>query len=284
MKKINQIYTAISAPIADLSTFRALPTGSVNHLDPFLFLNHHGPQHYETENRGLPFGPHPHRGFETLTFILQGDIVHKDSGGHQDTIQAGGVQWMTAGRGVIHTEISSEEFKEKGGMEEVIQLWLNLPSNLKKTVPAYTGLQKDQIPEINLNEGGILIYPVSGTWNGQEGPIKSLTGIEIARLKFKAGSTYTIRIPASRNILFYVVNGELRVNGSRTATHNLVEFGLEGEEIQIVATQDSELILGHGEPYNEPIVAHGPFVMNSEKEIMEAMRDYQMGKMGVWIE
>lgn len=282
MKKIKQVHKAVSAPIADLSTFRALPLGPVAHLDPFLFLNHHGPQQYEPENRGLPFGPHPHRGFETLTFILQGDIVHQDSGGHQDTIQAGGVQWMTAGRGVIHTEISSEAFKEKGGMEEVIQLWLNLPAALKMTTPAYTGLQKDQIPEVQAGNGKVSIFPVAGTWAGQAGPIKSLTGIEIARFSMQAGGSYAFEVPESRNVLFYVVNGEVRVNGSAAGTHNLVEFSHEGEEILIVATHDSELIIGHGQPYNEPIVAHGPFVMNSEKQIMEAMRDYQMGKMGFW--
>src|SRR5690606_22064048 len=282
MRKIKTIHKAVSAPIADLTTHRALPTGSVAHLDPFLFLNHHGPQEYKAGNRGLPFGPHPHRGFETLTFILQGDIVHQDSGGGKDKIEAGGVQWMTAGRGVIHSEVSSEAFKKNGGMEEVIQLWFNLPSNLKMTKPAYTGLQKDEIPEVSADNGNVKIYPVSGTWANQQGPIKPLTDIAIARLKFNKEGHYTLKIPTSRNVLLYVVNGEVRVNGSRAVTHNLVEFRLEGEEILIVAAQDSEIILGHAEPFNEPIVAQGPFVMNSQKEIMEAMRDYQSGKMGVW--
>src|SRR5688572_840151 len=239
MRKIKKIHKAISAPIADLTTFRALPTNSVDHLDPFLFLNHHGPQKYEPENRGLPFGPHPHRGFETLTFILQGDIVHKDSSGGQDKINAGGVQWMTAGRGVIHTEISSEEFKEKGGMEEVLQLWFNLPSKLKMTAPAYTGLQKDKIPEVQVDGGNVSIYPVSGNWENEKGPVKSLTGIEIARIKLKKDGHYTLEIPENRNVLFYVINGDVRVNGSNAEMHSLVEFGKEGEEIQIVAVEDS---------------------------------------------
>ena len=128
------------------------------------------------------------------------------------------------------------------------------------------------------------LYNEIGTWENTEGPVKSLTGIEIARLKFKKDGHYTIKIPAERNMLFYVVNGEVRVNGSLARTHNLVEFSNEGEEILVVAQQDTELIFGHGEPYNEPIIAHGPFVMNTEKQIMEAMRDYQMGKMGVLIE
>src|SRR5688572_20127875 len=242
MRKIKKIHKAISAPIADLTTFRALPTNSVDHLDPFLFLNHHGPQKYEPENRGLPFGPHPHRGFETLTFILQGDIVHKDSSGGQDKINAGGVQWMTAGRGVIHTEISSEEFKEKGGMEEVIQIWLNLPAKLKMAPPTYTGLQKDKIPALEIDNGNVTIFPVSGEWEKQQAPIKPLTGIEIARIKMKKGGKYSISIPAERNILFYVVNGEVAVNENTVATHHLVEFGNEGEEIKIEAQQESELI------------------------------------------
>jgi redox-sensitive bicupin YhaK (pirin superfamily) len=283
MRKINKIYKAVPSPIGDLKTYRALPTNEIDFIDPFLFLNHHGPQVYGPNNNGLPFGPHPHRGFETLTFILAGDVMHRDSSGGKSVINEGGIQWMTAGRGVIHTEVSSEEFKEKGGNEELIQIWLNLPAKLKMTQPSYTGLQKDQVPTLEV-ENGVSIQPVSGNWKGHQGPVKSLTGIEIARLKLKKGATYTTTIPESRNILFYILNGKLKVNGETAGMHNLVGFSNEGEEIKMEALEDTELILGHGEPFNEPIVAHGPFVMNSQKEIMEAMRDYQMGKMGVWIE
>ncbi|HSI91171.1 MAG TPA: pirin family protein [Adhaeribacter sp.] len=283
MRKIKKIHKAISSPIGDLKTFRALPTGQIDHLDPFLFLNHHGPQVYGPGNQGLPFGPHPHRGFETLTFILAGDVMHRDSGGGKSIITEGGIQWMTAGRGVIHTEVSSEEFKAKGGNLELIQIWLNLPSELKMTEPAYFGLQKDQVPVFTL-ENGVAIQPVAGQWNGHTGPVNPLTDIEIARLKLQKGATYATRIPAGRNILCYILNGNLLVNGQQAGTHNLVEFANEGEEIKIEALEPAELILGHGQPYNEPIVAHGPFVMNSQQEIMEAIRDYQTGKMGVWSE
>src|SRR5690606_10186388 len=125
MRNIKAIHRPVYAPIDDLITYRAMPTHSVQDIDPFLFLNHHGPQVYPANNNGLPFGPHPHRGFETLTFIFKGDIMHKDTGGGESVIREGGIQWMTAGRGLIHAEVSSEEFKRSGGEEEVIQIWLN---------------------------------------------------------------------------------------------------------------------------------------------------------------
>ena len=136
MRKIVAIHDAVYEPIADLKTYRALPNASIKHIDPFLFLNHHGPQIYPPNNHGLPFGPHPHRGFETVTFILDGDIYHKDSGGNQGTIVPGGVQWMTAGSGLIHSEISSESFKERGGKLEILQLWVNLPARHKLAKPS----------------------------------------------------------------------------------------------------------------------------------------------------
>ena len=144
MKTIKANHKAEYQPIADLVTYRAMPTKQVtmNQLDPFIFLNHHGWQEYKPGNNGLPFGPHPHRGFETVTFILEGDLTHKDSSGAESVIKAGGVQWMTAGSGLVHAEISSEEFKKKGGPLEILQLWVNLPAKYKMTQPKYVGLQK----------------------------------------------------------------------------------------------------------------------------------------------
>jgi redox-sensitive bicupin YhaK (pirin superfamily) len=138
-KTIRQQHAAYRDDIGDLITRRPLPGPGIDQLDPFLFLNHHGPQLYGPHNRGLPFGPHPHRGFETVTFILQGSLAHRDSGGHESVIHAGGVQWMTAGSGLIHAEVSPESFLENGGPLEILQLWVNLPSRLKMTRPAYAG-------------------------------------------------------------------------------------------------------------------------------------------------
>ncbi len=176
-KEVIKIHNAVYEPIADLTTWRAVPTHSIRHLDPFLFLNHHGPQEYPPQNNGLPFGPHPHRGFETLTFILQGDITHRDSATGESVIKAGGIQWMTAGKGLVHAEVSSDEFKKNGGMEEVLQLWMNLPAKYKMVDPSYKGLQADEIPNIEEDGGKVTIHLVSGQWKEHQGPIDSLTGL-----------------------------------------------------------------------------------------------------------
>jgi quercetin 2,3-dioxygenase len=282
MRKIKKIHKAIYSPIDNLITFRAMPTGSINHIDPFLFLNHHGPQKYPAGNDGLPFGPHPHRGFETLTIIYKGDIVHWDSGGSKSVINEGGIQWMTAGRGLIHSEISSDEFKQKGGTVEVIQIWLNLPARLKLIAPNYIGLQKDKIPVTFTDNGKVKINAISGRWNNIEGAVTPLTDIHISDIKIKAGGQFAINIESVRNILFYVVEGNLLVNNVSTTIHDLVEFTNEGENILIEAKSDSVFILGYGQPFKEPIVAEGPFVMNNIAEIKQAYIDYSQGKMGSW--
>ncbi len=279
-KQINQIHEAIYDPIADLSTWRAMPTRSINNLDPFLFLNHHGPQNYGPNNNGLPFGPHPHRGFETLTFVLQGDITHKDSVTGESVITAGGIQWMTAGKGLIHAEVSSDEFKQKGGMEEVIQLWMNLPSKYKMVDPKYMGLQKESIPSISLDNGKVQLNLVSGTYQSHEGPIDSITNLFTSTINMSKGGQFEDSMPEGSQVLFYVINGEVEVNGITAKEHQLVEMGLEGEKIEVRALEDSQLIYCYGTPFKEPIVAHGPFVMNTQQEIREAIYDYQSGKLG----
>ncbi|MCC3160719.1 pirin family protein [Hymenobacter sp. 15J16-1T3B] len=282
MRTIKQQHRAVSAPIDDLITYRALPTRSVEHLDPFLFLNHHGPQVYKANNRGLPFGPHPHRGFETVTFILEGDIMHEDTGGHQSVINAGGIQWMTAGRGLIHAEVSSPEFKRQGGPLEILQLWVNLPARHKMTEPRYVGLQEPDIPRVSLDEGRVSLQAVSGEWAGTPGAVQPLADIALATVHFKAGGTLTLSIPAAHTIFFYVVRGRLRVQEQETEALRLVEFNHDGDDLRIEALSDAVLLLGHALPFHEPIVAYGPFVMNTQQEIQQAYQDYQAGKFGQW--
>jgi redox-sensitive bicupin YhaK (pirin superfamily) len=281
MRNVIQKHRAVNAPIADLVTYRAIPTQSVEYIDPFLFLNHHGPQVYRPKNNGLPFGPHPHRGFETVTFILEGDILHKDSGGHESVIQAGGIQWMTAGSGLIHAEVSSNEFKKTGGPLEILQLWVNLPARFKMTEPRYIGLQQNEIPTAVLAEG-VTVHAVSGDWSGTAGAVKPLADVALAWVDFSEGATITLPIAASRSIFFYVVRGSVRVNGTEAFARELVEFGHDGDELAIEALTDSVLLLGHAEPFGEPVVSAGPFVMNTEGEIRQAYADYQQGKFGRW--
>ncbi len=279
LRPVRRIHDAVRDDIADLVTRRAMPTASINSIDPFLFLNHHGPQTYGSPNHGLPFGPHPHRGFETVTFILDGDIAHSDTGGHESVIEAGGVQWMTAGSGLVHMESSSAAFKKRGGGMECLQLWVNLPASLKMTKPRYIGLQRQHIPEID--ENGVTIRAISGHWGDAKPAMEPLYDIAIAEVHFDAGAKKTFTIPAGRNIFFYVVRGNVEVNGQHARQFQLVEFGTEGTEISVTAHSAAMILFGHAVPMNEPIVAQGPFVMNTRAEIMAAFEDYQQGKFGL---
>jgi len=282
MKTIKAKHKAEYEPIADLVTYRAMPTRlmPMNELDPFIFLNHHGWQEYPPNNNGLPFGPHPHRGFETVTFILEGDLTHKDSSGAISIIKAGGVQWMTAGSGLVHAEISSDNFKKTGGPLEILQLWINLPAKHKMAKPLYRGLQKEEIPVKLWDEGKVVAQIVAGDWDGVKGPIKALTDIHLANISFKAGGRASFSIEKNKTVFLYVVKGKTRINGEDADMHHLIEFSHEGSSIEIKAVTDAMLLFGYATPFNEPFAAYGPFVMNTQQEIMEAYEDYHAGKFG----
>ncbi|BBI54821.1 hypothetical protein HORIV_72420 [Vreelandella olivaria] len=243
--------------IGDLTTRRPLPGPGLEQLDPFLFLNHHGPQTYPANNQGLPFGPHPHRGFETVTFILEGSLAHADSARHQSVINAGGVQWMTAGSGIVHAEISPEEFLRDGGRLEILQLWVNLPSHLKMSEPRYVGLQQESIPAIKLPGGGELNL-IAGEWQGNTGPIETLTGIFMSTLRLPAGSHEQLPVAPGRQVFLYVVDGDVSVGGESVKPHHLIEVDREGDSLDIEASSDARLLFGHGEVIDEPVYSHGP--------------------------
>lgn len=282
LRKIKKVHGSEYRPIADLITYSPMPTRSLDMIDPFLFLNHHGFQKYPQNNHGLPFGPHPHRGMETITFILEGDIMHKDSSGHKSVIEAGGVQYMTAGKGLIHAEVSSSEFKKNGGDLEILQLWLNLPASKKMLSPKYVGLQKEEIPSFDLNEGNVTVQQLFGEWNGVKGAFEGNFPISMSTIYLKNGGSFEKNIPENENIFFYIVRGKVKINGEEVSFRHLVEFANQGEVLKVEASEDSVVILGHALPFNEPVVAQGPFVMNTEDEIREAYRDYQRGKFGSW--
>jgi redox-sensitive bicupin YhaK (pirin superfamily) len=276
-KTVKAVHAAYRDDIGDLVTRRPVPNEGLEQVDPFLFLNHHGPQTYEPSNQGLPFGPHPHRGFETVTFILEGELAHRDSAGHESVIRKGGVQWMTAGSGLIHAEVSPEEFKKSGGPLEILQLWVNLPARLKMTAPRYTGVQADEIPALTADQGRATVNLISGTWSGQTGPVPSHTGVFMSTIQLKAGGTVGFGSLGGRNVFLYVVSGEVKVNGAPAVAYDLVELDLEGDKVEITAGSDSVLLFGHAVPIGEPVVAHGPFVMNTRQEILDAIRDYEAG-------
>ncbi|HEX5775659.1 MAG TPA: pirin family protein [Caulobacteraceae bacterium] len=278
-RTVRRTHAAYRDDIRDLVTRRPLPGPQLPQLDPFLFLNHHGPQTYAPNNHGLPFGPHPHRGFETVTFILEGELSHLDSGGHESVIRAGGVQWMTAGSGLVHAELSPMDFKRRGGPLEILQLWVNLPSRLKMTAPAYAGLQREDIPAIDL--GGATLNLVAGSFGSIDGPVEWLLRGFMSTVEFdEPGVTATLPAPKGRSVFFYVVRGRLRIGGELVRPHHLVELNDDGDQVDIEALDDATILFGHAEPIGEPVVAHGPFVMNTREEIAEAVADYQAGKFG----
>jgi quercetin 2,3-dioxygenase len=273
-RTIRAHYPAIRDDIGDLHTWRPLPNGEIEQIDPFLFLNHHGPQVYPPHNHGLPFGPHPHRGFETVTFIVEGSLTHRDTAGHESVIERGGVQWMTAGRGLEHEEVSPKEFLDRGGPLEILQLWINLPSRLKMTEPGYTGLQEDAIPSLSTDEGLVTINLISGDWDGDRGPIESLTDVHMMTVALAAGGRVVLPAPRDRNVFFYIVRGKLTIGDA----FHLIEWNNDGDEINVEAVSDSLILFGHATPLGEPVIAYGPFVMNTREEINQAIQDYQAGK------
>lgn len=284
MRSVKRIHKARFAPIADLITYSPLPSATLDQVDPFLFLNHHGPQTYPANNNGLPFGPHPHRGMETVTFIIDGDIMHQDSTGHKSIITAGGVQWMTAGRGLIHSEISSDEFKKEGGNIEILQLWVNLPARFKMTDPYYKGLQKEDIPSVTTDGDKVTVNLISGDYQGVKAAFHSLSNVTINTIEMKQGGKLQLNIPPAHNVFFYMIRGNVTVNDTETEMLQLVEFNNDGDQLTIEAQTDSIILFGHAKPFNEPVVAQGPFVMNTEEEIIQAYNDYRMGKFGTWKE
>jgi quercetin 2,3-dioxygenase len=276
-KTVKRQHEALRDDIADLTTRRPVPGPGIEQVDPFLFLNHHGPQVYPPRNRGLPFGPHPHRGFETVTFILTGELAHLDSAGHESIIKAGGIQWMTAGKGLVHAELSPEEFKQRGGPLEILQLWVNLPSRLKMVPPRYVGLQRDAIPAVPTIDGKGIVNLVAGQWNGRQGAMQPLTDVFMATVELGAGGHVSFPGVAGRNVFLYVVRGTVSVAGEQATQFHLVELGDSGDTVEIDAVSDAVLLVGHAEAIGEPVVAYGPFVMNTRDEISQAIRDYQAG-------
>lgn len=263
-----------------------LPTNKVQNIDPFLLLHHANikvPIHLEPDHGGV--GPHPHRGFSPVTFIFQGGVHHRDSRGNDSVIYEGGAQWMNAGRGVIHSERPPHDIHERGGRQEIIQLWINTPAQHKMDEPAYFPVAANEAPSKVLDNGNVSISVFSGEVEGLKGPIPAHTEVNTATLKLKKTGRISIRLPETHQAFIYLLDGKLKVDGfGMVEEHHIVVFQQDGEGVTFEALEDTRVLLLSGAPLNENIVSHGPFVMNSTTEILEAMRDYQMGKMGVLIE
>lgn len=263
-----------------------LPTQQVQQVDPFLLLHHadiKAPSTIEPDDAGV--GPHPHRGFSPVTFIFKGGVHHRDSRGNNSTVYAGGAQWMNAGRGIIHIERPPHDIHTIGGRQEIIQLWINTPAKHKMDQPAYFPLQASDVPVQTSTDGLVTLRVFSGTVNGVAGKISSLSPINSATLEVKAGGSFSAALPEDHNVLLYLLDGAIMLDGyGLTEGKHAVYFKRDGEGISFTAKENTRLLLLSGQPLNEQVVSHGPFVMNTQTQILEAMRDYQMGKMGILIE
>jgi quercetin 2,3-dioxygenase len=283
-RTIKHILYAQMMDMGGMPVRQAFPSAKAERIDPFLLLHHADikvPKHVETKHAGV--GPHPHRGFSPVTFIFKGGVHHRDSRGNDNIIYAGGTQWMNAGMGIIHSERPPHDIHQMGSEQEIIQLWVNMPAQHKMDQPSYHPLTAAETPRIALENG--VINVIAGELDGVKGKIPTLSPVNAFTTTFKKGAKYSFRIPSTHNAFVYLLHGKLNVNGTADIDrHFLFAFNQDGDGFEVEALEDSTFLIVTGEPLNEPVSSHGPFVMNTQTEIMEAFRDYQVGKMGVLIE
>jgi redox-sensitive bicupin YhaK (pirin superfamily) len=252
-------------------------------MSPFLMLDLAGPAEFPatTERKGV--GTHPHRGFETVTIVYDGEVSHKDSTGQGGTIGPGDVQWMTAGSGILHQEFHSDDFAKRGGVLQMVQLWVNLPAKHKMTAPAYQAILSQSIPEIELSNSSGLIRVIAGEHEGHVGPAKTFTPMNVFDIRLKKGEELVLPVADGWNTSVVVLRGALEGAGDSGVVAKdakMLMFSQDGEDIKIKALEDSVALLLSGEPIDEPIVGHGPFVMNTRQEIDQAINDFNRGAFG----
>ena len=290
MKKILGVYSAPRThwvgngfPVRSLFSYDGLG----RHLSPFLLLDHAAPTHFPPAKKPRGVGTHPHRGFETVTIVYQGEVAHRDSTGAGGTIGPGDVQWMTAAGGIVHEEFHSQAFTEQGGSMEMVQLWVNLPAKHKMAAPGYQTLLDAQIPVVDLPDGAGRVRVIAGRFGGGErhaegrGPARTFTPIDLWDIRLAQGRSARFGATPGHTLALVVLRGTVLVNGETVAREGqLLHFDREGTQVEIEANNDATLLWLAGEPIDEPIVGHGPFVMNTEDEIRQAFEDFQAGRFG----
>ncbi|GAK43852.1 pirin, N-terminal:Pirin, C-terminal [Tepidicaulis marinus] len=249
-------------------------------FSPFLLFDYAGPATFEPAARPRGVGTHPHRGFETVTLVYQGEVSHRDSTGKGGTIGPGDVQWMTAGGGILHEEFHSEAFTASGGTFQVVQLWVNLPAEHKMTAPGYQAIAKADIPEVALADSAGSVRVIAGEYAGAKGPAKSFTPMHVWDLRLGAGGKTALDLPEGWTALLAVLEGKVDVNGAPAGPAEIAELARAGREVEITAREDAKLLLLSGAPIDEPIAAYGPFVMNDKAEIRQAIADFNEGRFG----
>jgi redox-sensitive bicupin YhaK (pirin superfamily) len=284
--KLNTIHRVGRSDFVNMGPIKLrqpIPTRDIDTIDPFILLHHYGPYEISEQNNPFDLGPHPHRGFEPITFLIEGEQFHRDSLGNESVVKAGDVQWTTAGRGIIHAEAPTKTFVKKGGVLEGIQLWLNLPAEKKMIEANYQHVKNEEFRVVSSDDGKVNIQIIAGELDGVYGRIKTQTAVNAFMIDVEAGGQFQIEVPNSHQSTIYLLKGDVVINDSEALKLNenqLIAFNQDGEGFTIKGNETSKLLFLSGEPFNEPVSTYGPYVMNTQTEIMEAMRDYQMGKMG----
>jgi len=249
-------------------------------LSPFLMLDYAGPAEFPPAERPRGVGEHPHRGFETVTIVYQGEVAHRDSAGNQGVIRAGDVQWMTAASGVVHDEFHSPDFARRGGVLEMVQLWVNLPAAQKMSPPRYQAILAADIPELALPDDAGRLRLIAGAHARAVGPAHTVTPMNVWDIRLKGGASLRVDLTESHTAALVVLRGAVNAGGARAEAAQMLRFSPTGSSLEVLAESDSVLLLLSGAPIPEPIVGMGPFVMNTRAEIEAAIRDFQAGRFG----
>jgi redox-sensitive bicupin YhaK (pirin superfamily) len=256
-------------------------SGVGEQLSPFLLLDYMGPEFFPPTDRRLGVGEHPHRGFETVTIMYQGSVAHRDSTGSGGVIGPGDVQWMTAASGIVHEELHEREFAKRGGTLEGVQLWVNLPRSFKMSPPRYQTLVRDEIPVVDLAGGAGRLRVIAGEFLGQKGPSKTFSPVHLYDLQLKAGHQTELSLPDGFIMSVFVLHGRVVINGAQAVGEaEIALLGRKGEGVVLHAEEDTTILVLGGEPIEEPVARYGPFVMNTQAELAQAVEDYRAGKMG----
>jgi redox-sensitive bicupin YhaK (pirin superfamily) len=282
MKKIRGLYTAPRQhwvgdgfPVRTLFSY----TSHSQHVSPFLMLDYAGPMQFAPAKRPRGVGKHPHRGFETVTIVYQGEVAHRDSTGGGGTIGPGDVQWMTAASGIVHDEFHSERFTRTGGTLEMVQLWVNLPANDKMAPASYQSITSAEIPTVALPGGAGTVRVIAGAYGGNHGPARTFTPMDVWDLRLNAGGTAQLRFAEGRTLALVVLRGTVQVNEGQIAREaQMVLLDRAETDVVIEANNEATVLVLSGVPIDEPVVGYGPFVMNSEAEIKQAIDDFNAGK------
>jgi redox-sensitive bicupin YhaK (pirin superfamily) len=249
-------------------------------LSPFLMLDYASPTRFPPATRAKGVGPHPHRGFETVTIVYEGELAHKDSAGNSGTIGPGDVQWMTAGAGILHEEMHSAQFTQQGGMLSMAQLWVNLPASQKMTPPGYQAIEAERIPSIQLENDQGTARLIAGDHAGLSGPAKTHTAVQVWDLRIKKGAVISLPAPNHWTAALAILQGQVKTDKGLAGDASLITYSHAGAGIELSASQDTHALFLSGEPIREPIVGYGPFVMNTKAEIAQAIDDFNGGQFG----